>query len=77
MHRIDTSDPSQRWRYACPGTERHTDWRVADGVFECRSCRETYNCLIDRKTGDRVQRDEIEFVGPKADHQGAFGEPTV
>lgn len=77
MHRIDTTVPAEKWRYACPDPERHHNWRVADGVFECRACQEIYQHLIDTKTGERIQRNEIEFVGPEADHQGQFGRPTV
>lgn len=77
MHRIDTTDPTQRWRFACPDSERHRDWRVVDGLFECRSCGQTYGDLVDTKTGDRVAREAIELVGPDADQKGAFGRPTV
>lgn len=77
VRRIDTTDTEQRWRYACPHRKRHRDWRVVDGLFECRSCGETYRELIDLETGDRIPREEIELLGAHADHKGAFGRPTV
>jgi len=77
MYRIDTTDTEQKWRFTCPAPGRHRDWRVVDGLFECRSCGETYRALIDRATGERVPRGQIEIVGPHADHQGRFGSPTV
>lgn len=77
MHRIDTTTPDQKWRYACPAPARHRSWRVVDGLFECRACGETYRVLVDTKTGDRVPRESMEIVGPHADSKGAFGRPTV
>jgi len=77
MYRIDTTTDREKWQFACPGPDRHRDWRVTDGVFECRSCSETYTELVHLPTGDRVRREQIEFVGPHADHQGQFGQPTV
>jgi len=77
MERIDTTDALEKRRYACPHPRRHRDWRVVDGLIECRSCSETYTELVDLKTGKRIPRDEIDFVGPHADHQGQFGKPTV
>lgn len=77
MFRIDTTREQERWQFACPAPARHRDWRVTDGCFECRSCGETYAELIHLKSGERVAREHIEFVGPHADHQGEFGQPTV
>lgn len=79
VYRIDTTDPSQRWQFTCPHPQRHTDWRVTDGLFEClaEECKQTYDHLINQKTGEKIHRSEIELVGPKADHQGQFGKPTV
>lgn len=77
MPRINTDNPTERWRWACPHPQRHTDWRVTDGCFECRSCKETYQELVDRKTGERVSREEIEVVGPESDSKGRFGRPRV
>ncbi len=77
MFRVDTSDPQQKWRWVCPSPKRHANWRVTDGKFECRSCGCTYDELVNNETGDRVARDEIEFVGPDADSKGQFGKPTV
>lgn len=77
MYRINTTDPSEKWRFACPHSKRHSDWRVVDGVFECRSCSRTYDHLIDQRSGQRVAREDIELVGPEADHEGQFGRPTV
>lgn len=63
MPRIDTTDPQQRWEYACPTRHRHRDWRVIDGHFQCRSCGETFEELIDMTTKEHVHRDEFEFIG--------------
>lgn len=77
MHRIDTSEPREKWPWVCPTPFRHRDWRVVDGLFECRSCDETFRELKNLETGDRVRRKDVEIVGPDADHKGAFGKPTV
>jgi len=77
MHRIETHDEKQRWEWACPTRFRHRDWRVVDGLFECRSCGETFKELVHLPTGERVKRENVEIVGAEADHKGAFGRPTV
>ena len=77
MVRINTTDPRHKWQWGCPAPDRHRNWRVCDGVFECRTCGETYRCLVNLETGEKVPREEIELVGPEADHQGEFGRPTV
>jgi ribosomal protein L37AE/L43A len=77
MYRIHTSTPREKWRFVCPTDDQHTDWRVVDGLFECRACGETFKELVDQKTGERIKREEIEMIGPHADHKGAFGRPTV
>jgi len=77
MHRIETHDTEQKWQWACPDKRRHRDWRVVDGLFECRSCGCTYRCLVNLATGEKVPREEIEVVGAHASHKGAFGKPTV
>jgi len=77
MHRVDTTDSDDKWRFACPAPARHRSWRVVDGRFECRACNQTYAELVDTKTGERVPRDQLEVVGPHADSKGAFGQPTV
>ena len=74
MVRIDTTDPTARYRYKCPSPLRHTDWRVIDGVVHCRSCAETYRALYDDKTGRTVPREDIDFLGPHADTKGRFGD---
>lgn len=75
MVRIDTTDTQQKWKFACPHPKRHRDWRVTDGMFECLSCKRTYDELVNLKSGETVARDDMEFVGPHADHKGAFGRP--
>lgn len=70
MHRIDTTDTTARWRYKCPEC-RSTDWRVNNGSFGCRACSALLHALLDDKTGDRVPREQIEFVGPEA-AKGAY-----
>jgi len=73
MVRIDTTTDREKWQFACPHRKRHRDWRVVDGLFECRSCNETYSHLIDLTTGKRVHRSKIELVGPGAAEKGPFG----
>lgn len=77
--RVDVTDSTERWRWACPSPERHqgTSVRVVDGLFECRRCEETYEYVVDTKTGRRYHRSEIEFVGPGSKTKGAMGRPTV
>ena len=77
MYRIVTTDPRQKWAWSCPHPDRHRNWRVTDGLFECRQCGRTYRHLFNLKEGQKVHREEIELVGPEADHQGQFGRPTV
>lgn len=77
MYRIHEHDDREKWKLACPDPKRHRNWRVADGVFECRQCGETYGYLIDLKTGEQVRREQVEIIGADADHKGKFGEPTV
>ena len=67
MHRIDTTDATARWEWACPAPQRHRDWRVVDGLIQCRSCGETYRELVNLASGEIVPREEIEVVGPGAD----------
>jgi len=77
MHRIDTTSDREMWQFACPDRRRHRDWRVVDGLFQCRSCSATYEYLIDLETGERVYREEIELVGPGASEKGTFGKPNA
>jgi len=77
VYRIVTTDSSQKWEWACPHPDRHRNWRVTNGLFECRQCKKTYTHLVRLKTGERVPREQIELVGPESDHQGQFGRPTV
>jgi len=77
MHRIDTTDSVEKWAWVCPTPHEHRGWRVVDGLFECRSCGETFRRLRNAKTGEHVRREEVEIIGPDADHKGAFGRPTV
>lgn len=77
MYRIDTTTKREKWQFVCPTPMEHTDWRVVDGHFQCNRCQKTFNALRNQKTGELVHREEIEIVGPKADHQGEFGRPTV
>lgn len=75
-HRIDTSDETQRWEYACPTPQRHRHWRVVNGSIQCRPCDETYDELVHLPTGEHVAREDIEIVGSHADHQARF-DPRV
>lgn len=71
MHRIDTTDPTDRWRYRCPECGS-TDWRADDGKFGCRNCGRTLAALEDRRTGERVARERIEFVGPESSWKAPY-----
>lgn len=77
MYRIDTTNEREKWPWVCPTPHEHRDWRVVDGLFECRSCGECFGSLRNLKTGEEIPRERIEIVGPDADHKGAFGQPTV
>jgi len=71
MHRINTLRDS-RYEYACPTAMRHRNVRVVDGHFECKSCGETFETVIHLPTGEELRREQIEIVGPHADHQAAL-----
>lgn len=77
MLRIDTTDIWEKRKYGCPHPRRHVDWRVVDGLFECRSCGRTYREIVDKRTGEYYRREDVELVGTEADSKGAFGRPTV
>lgn len=77
MVRINVGDLAARWRFGCPDRARHSDWRVVDGLFECRSCGVTYEHIYDKAEEQYLHRSEVEVVGSQAGHKGAFGEPTV
>lgn len=68
MHRINTLRDS-RFEYACPSIHKHRNIRVVDGHFQCRSCGELYDTIIHLPTERELHRNEIEIVGPHADHQ--------
>jgi protein-arginine kinase activator protein McsA len=72
--RIDTSVAQHRWRFKCPEC-KSTNWRAHNGTFGCRSCDTTLTELLDAKTGEVLSRDEIEFVGPHANHKGVEAYP--
>jgi len=74
MPQVDTWDDLQRWRYKCPHCES-TNWRVHDGTFGCRRCGATVAALIDGASGERVPREEFDFVGPEAGEKAAY-DPT-
>ena len=73
-HRIDTSDPKQRWRYECPECESE-NWRAHNGTFGCRRCGTTTTALVDTTTDKLVERDEFEFVGEEVNHKGVESYP--
>jgi hypothetical protein len=76
MPRINTQDETDRWQYKCPKC-RSEYWRCNDGTFRCRACGATVTELFDAARGEFIPRERFEFVGPDADHKGAFGTPTV
>lgn len=71
MPRIDTSDPTQRWRYACPECGS-TDWRANNGTFWCRRENRILEGLVDKRTRAFVPREEIEFVGPESSWKAPY-----
>lgn len=77
MPRIDVTTDRDKWQWGCPSKKRHRNWRVTDGLFECRQCETTYRELVNLETGETIPREQIEIVGAGADHKGAFGKPTV
>lgn len=74
MPRIDTTVDRDRWRYKCPNCHS-TDWRIHNGTIGCRHCGGTMQTLLDAKTGEEIRREDIELLGPSADHKAAFGTP--
>jgi hypothetical protein len=68
---IDTTDPTDRWRYRCPECNS-TDWRADDGRFGCRACGASTPALEDRATGERIPREDIEFVGPESSWKAPY-----
>jgi ribosomal protein L37AE/L43A len=77
MYQIDTTNTREKWKWVCPTPHEHRDWRVVDGLFECRSCGNVFRELRNVRTGECVPREQIEVVGSDADHKSAFGKPTV
>lgn len=77
MYRIETNNAREKWQWVCPTRYEHRNWRVVDGLFECRQCNETFRTLRNIRTCEEVPREEIELVGLDADHKGQFGKPTV
>jgi len=63
----------EKWQFVCPRSadreEQHHDWRVWDGVFSCRTCKQNrhsdpgeesvYEYLVDKVSGERVYRDQL------------------
>lgn len=70
MHRINTLEESA-WDYACPPPEKHRSIRVIDGHFECRQCGPVEQ-ILHLPSGELLSREDVEIVGPHADHQAAY-----
>lgn len=71
-YRIPTWDDDARDKWACPTPWKHRNWRVCNGVIECRQCGETFDRLLNLDEDKEVARENIEFVGPHADHMANF-----
>jgi hypothetical protein len=71
MHRIDTTNPRERWRYECPEC-RKKDWRANNGNFECRACGAFPDGLVDATSEEFVPRERIEFVGPESSWKAPY-----
>lgn len=75
MYRVDTTQETERWAFGCPA-DGHRHWRAVDGHFQCLTCDDLYDSLRHLPSGELVPREEIELVGPHADHMAAF-DPRV
>lgn len=72
---IDTEDARQRWRYRCP--KGHTTWEPTNRHWWCRECSRSHDPdaepefeeLVDKKTGEVFQRDEVRVEGYRAKSQ--------
>lgn len=71
MVRIDTTDPTSRWRFACTECGSH-DWRADDGSFGCGACGQSVTALLDKREDERVPREEIEFVGRESSWKAPY-----
>lgn len=54
---IDDSNWADRARFRCP--KGHNWWEAYDSTWYCRSCRQSYEELIDAKTGHTVNRSDV------------------
>jgi len=60
MIRIAVDETAECWRLRCP--EGHASWRATQISFICEECNRRYERLLDRKTGQRVRRPDVELV---------------
>lgn len=65
---IDTTNPAEKWRWKCPECGS-TNWRAHNGTIGCRKCDATVTGLVNDSTEEYVERAELEFVGPQANHK--------
>lgn len=72
---IDTSDAAQRWRYRCPAG--HTQWTPTNYHWWCAACASSHDPdhepefteLVDKKTGEVYERDQVVVEGYRAKSQ--------
>jgi hypothetical protein len=68
--RINIDDEMDRWRFRCP--QGHANWEPTNHHYWCQACSRaarhdetidpTFEQLLDKRTGDRLARDEVTIV---------------
>lgn len=72
---INSSNDIERWRFVCPNG--HTQWEPTNNHWWCRECANSHDPdatpefyeLLDRKTGETFERDEVRIEGYRAKSQ--------
>jgi len=80
---IQLEDETDRWRYTCPNG--HRSWEPVNGHFWCAKCSQNYGDdvdpefgeLRDRKTGELLERDEVDLVTPVGPYQDVHREGSA
>ncbi|AXR78499.1 hypothetical protein [Natrarchaeobaculum sulfurireducens] len=62
---IRLADRTDRWRFVCP--VGHRSWEPTNNHFWCQKCASNYSddvdpefsVLLDKKTGERIERDDL------------------
>lgn len=71
---LDTDDELQRWRYRCP--RGHSQFEPTNHHWWCAACASShedidpeFTQLVDKKTGESYERDEVRVLGYRAKSQ--------